>query len=423
MKTHYYAPMNSQEEQINVFTRIWDGRMKILLLCTVVLTACAVAVSAQEQPSETDPLSTFLEKGKMEAKVGVAVNDVEMRDTDTPSAGISWALAELGYTTTADFWLQGGIHAIMANKLWENHSGEYESAYVNDLDLRDLYLTVAPPNIDSSFTLGRRKFSKNPSMDGDSHQGAQFTVDDIPTISLTGCAIERWIKHDTTFMDADGISGWDAVDDIGNDAGDVFYASTLTWTLSQNISVAPFISYQQDVMTVYGASAAVSIPVAEGLSWGFNAVGAVYGNEVPKHIEPDYEDVQSYNLHTSVAGSMGHIGVGWWAVSDNRGDITVGMFNAFDPMEEDDLYPFDDRNNAAEFYIDGHAKMAAFSMDFAVSIGQNDALDSYTREVDCWLYYDITTHMQLGGYVAWTDYETDEMPSYTQMGSSLTYSF
>lgn len=176
-------------------------------------------------------------------------------------------------------------------------------------------------------------------------------------------------------------------------------------------------------MTVYGGQINVTGPIRGAWSWNAEGIYALYGNEVPESLKPDYEDVHSYRIHASVEHSKTAIGMGYWSVSDDKGDITGGIFDTFDPLEEDDLMPYNDQNNAYLWYIDGRAKVGPVSMDIAFGYGKNDALKSYSRELDVWIYYAITPELQLGGYVVWTDYDTDNVASYNRTGASLTYSF
>jgi hypothetical protein len=389
------------------------------LFCSVFLS---LATTAQSELSNS-PVYDFLSKGEVDASVGLAVNYKSLRNTSEAKPGLAWALADLGYTSPELLGLSAGIHAVIVNELWENHPNNYSETFADELDIRDLYLQLALPNTQTVLAAGRKKIAKTPVMRGDSHQGVELIIRDIPFTTLSLGALNRWIKHSTTFLDALGITGWRDVDDVNEDASDIFYTAMGTISIPKGPSLTPFINHQQHVMTVYGSSASVPLLTTDAFSWSVDAIGAYYVNEVPEALQPNYEDVQEYLLHTSISKANNYIGFGWWAVSDNVGATGQGMFSSFDPMEEDDLMPYDDQNNASEFYIDGHAERAPFSIDFVIAYGKNKNLDSYSREIDCFIYYDITPHMQLGVYVAWADYETDIIPSYTQTGSSLTLNF
>lgn len=389
------------------------------LFCSIFLS---LASTGQSELSDS-PVYDFLRKGDVDAKVGFAVNYKSLRDSDDPKPGLAWSLAELGYTSPELLGFSAGIHAVMVDEMWQNHPGNYGDTFADDLDIRDIYLQFSLPNTQSAILAGRKKMTKTPVMRGDSHQGAEMIIRDIPFTTLSLGVLNRWIKHSTTFFDALGITGWRDVDDVNEHASDIFYTAMGTISIPSGPSLAPFINHQQDVMTVYGCSAFVPLLTTDAFSWSVDAIGAYYANEFSEALQPDYEDVQEYLLHTSISKGNNYIGFGWWAVSDNVGGTGQGMFSSFDPMEEDDLMPYDDQNNASEFYIDGHAERAPFSVDFVIAYGKNKNLDSYSREIDCFIYYDITPHMQLGVYVAWADYETAIIPSYTQMGSSLTLNF
>lgn len=381
-----------------------------------------LVTNAKSQQTDS-PVYDFLCKGDVDAKVGVAANYKSLRNTDEPKPGLSWALAELGYSSPELLGFSAGIHAVLVNELWQNNAGDYSSTFTDDLDIRDLYLQFTIPDTQSTIAAGRRKISKTPVMRGDSHQGVELIIHDIPYTTVSLGVLNRWIKHSTTYFDALGITGWRDVDDVNEDAEEIFYSAMATIHIPNGPSFAPFINHQQNVMTVMGASASAPLLTTDAFTWSVNATGAYYANDYPETLEPEYEDVQEYLLHTSISKGNNHIGFGWWGISDNVGGTGRGMFTSFDPMEEDDLMPYDDQNNASEFYIDGHVEQAPFSIDLVLAYGKNKDLDSYSHEIDFFIFYDITPHMQLGCYVAWADYDTDLLPSYTQMGSSLTLNF
>ncbi len=128
-------------------------------------------------------------------------------------------------------------------------------------------------------------------------------------------------------------------------------------------------------------------------------------------------------FHTSVGQGKNTIGVGWYYISDDKGTLNTGVFSAFDPLKEDDLFPYNDQNNCELFFIDSHFEYGSFSTDIAFGYGDNKAIDGYSRELDLWLYYNFTNHVHLGGYLILVDSDSEDLLSYNQFGASLTYSF
>jgi hypothetical protein len=380
-------------------------------------------MSASGQLTNT-PVMSFLARGELKLQAGAAFNYKEYRNSEAKNPGLAWGFVDVLYVTPETYGLNAGIGGIGITELWENHGGDYEEVYPEQLDLRDLFLAYDILQSSNTLTVGRTLFEENPGFCGHSHQGAQLEVKSIPNMTFTASVIERWIHHDTVFFNADGITGWEDVSDVNDSAGDYFFAAELdTCWLDERLTVTPFVCHQEDVMSVYGSTVTAAQPLRDDWKATLTGTGALYVNNVPESIQPDYEDVTSALVHAGVGPAWYGFGVGWFYVSDDRGDINAGIFEAFDPLQEDDLIPFDDRNNCHLYYVDGHCRIGAFSTQVAFGYGKNQALDADSKELDVWLYYNITPHVQLGGYVVWTQYDTDVIDSYNQYGSALSYHF
>ena len=392
---------------------------KYVLVCFMCIGLLFVTFSFAE--GTNDVLHRFLSEGEVEGQVGVAFNLIANRDSDKPDQGLAWGLMELGYTTPSLYGFKVGAYGIFVQEIWENHDGDYKNVYTKDADLRNLFISYTLAS--NMIVAGRCPFYKNAAMDGDSYQGLEVSICSIPYASIHACVIDRWINNDTTFFDADGITGWEDIDNVNHEAGHEFYGGSLSIEIPKTGHLSPFINYQEHVMTVYGSSLDLRFALTDILSLGFDSTYAIYANEVPETIKADYEDVSSWIAHASLQHDQFSLGFGWYDVSDDHGDTMAGMFDSIDPMENDDLFPYDDRNNAHLWYIDGKLTIHPILFQAAFASGQNDALKSWSRELDLWLYYNITDYLQWSGYYVWTDYETDVIPSYTQVGSSILYKF
>ena len=384
---------------------------------------CATQVMAETSLPESGSLAGFLQKGQLAAKIGTAGNYLDHHQQVLQDTEAMWGLVELSYTTPSWHGLTAGGGLVGALKLAEKYSGDYRSIFADDLDLKELFLSYDLLGTPNSLLVGRKQFTMNPSFKGDSHQGVQFAAAGLKPATLVAGVVDRWIHHSTTSFNGNGITGWEDIDDVQAEAGKQFYTAALLLGWGEELTFQPYVNHQDEVMTVYGVQLKYNQPLLQEWRLAFEGIVALYGNNVPKSIAPHYEDVTSARLHASIGHDDDRFGIGWFHVSDDRGDINAGIFSAFDPLQEDDLFPYNDNNNCHLLYVDSHLSSGPFSTDIAFGYGRNGAIESYSREFDFWLYYDITPHLQLGGYFIWVKSDAERVLSYNQVGASLTYFF
>jgi hypothetical protein len=394
-----------------------------LLFVTFILLPI-IFTTAHAEGLTNDPVSRFIMQGEFHGQFGVATHYEDSGDHHNfTNNGSCWGLVELQYTTPALYGFRAGTWLVGAHEIWEDHSGNYQIHFTEDSSLRNLFVEYAPSFSLSTVTVGRAGFVNNPTMNGDAHQGAALHFNDIPHLNLQACAISRWVHHATTLFTADGIDEWQEVDDVYDEAGGVFVGGAANITWGDQLLVSPFISWQDKIMTVYGCSLAVSNRLNEEWSWGVNGTYALYENHAPTELFPDYEDVQSWLLHGAMAWREGSFGLGWYGVSDDQGNLTASMFNTFDPMQDGNLFPLNDENDASLFYADANWTYQSFRLKTLLGIGKNHAVDSRATEFDLWLYYNVTPSLLLSGYLVRTDYSNDDIADYTKTGASVTYVF
>ncbi|MEA1927993.1 MAG: hypothetical protein U9N73_07280, partial [Candidatus Auribacterota bacterium] len=261
-------------------------------------------------------------------------------------------------------------------------------------------------------------------MDGDSHLGIGLTFTPVENANIYFSVINKWINDDRTAFNAKGISGWDDVNKANDDAGDVFFALMGDLKPIDKLNILPYFEYLESVMAVGGCEVIYEIPISEEFTGDINGIYAYHANQVPRSLEPDYEDVQSGLIHLGIDRGFISFGGGLYWISDDRGKITAGIFDTFDPLEEDDYYPYNDLNHVVLYYVDASLDLEPVRVEAAFGAGKDRAQDVDTQEFDLWIYWDILPSLELGGYLTWNDFSGDGAdPDYIQSGSSLTFKF
>ncbi|MDD2237586.1 MAG: hypothetical protein PHG65_10310, partial [Kiritimatiellae bacterium] len=319
--------------------------------------------------------------------------------------------------------LQFGAWWLAAKKIWQNHPNDYDAIYSKDSDLRELYAKWNTPFTKSSIQAGRFGMTMT-ALDGNSHQGVQVMNEDIPHLVLRAAVIDRWINNDRVDMFYKGITGWVDANDVREGSGREYWLGSAAFDWNEQAGITPFIGYQEEVMAMYGADLYVVHKLDGGRAVGVDATMVVYGNETPREVQPDYEDVFSWLVHGYVNLNTNlMLGLGWYGVSDDRGDIAAGLFDTFDPLEEDDTIPYNDQNNAQLYYTDAAWNFDPFDLTLAYGYGVNDAIDVKSHEVDAVLTVDLTKSLQAKAYASYNTYSGDEVSDFTKMGLSLIYSY
>lgn len=361
----------------------------------------------------------------LELILGSAVNSRAKNDED--DSGLAWGFAEVRISESWRSGLNGGATLIATPELWQDQPGLYDRVFTESFDIRDLYLGASTPDGATQAWVGRKSFAINPVLDGDSQQGIGASLALGGETQLHLAALSRWIKYSRTHVDARGISGWESVAEANPRAGDVYLALSIEQIrLGKHLSLAPFVNYQDHVLAVYGSTITWSQPLRghdDAWRWELETILAYYRNQVPAALQPDYQDVWSGRIHAQIHRSDFSVGAGAYWIGDRRNDTGAGLFTDFDPMQEDDLYPYNDRNNLHLFYLDGAFSLGKLALKPALGVGRNQALSSNSLEFDLLVEYPLTPRITLAGYVVHVDFSRDVMPNYSKIGTSLSYAF
>lgn len=407
----------------NSVGRVLFGPQTILLFA-LLPSVLPGAPATNDDDSPGKSLAAFLAEGTVRGQTGVGAN-VE-NDRNGPNPGLSWAYLEAGYATP--FWngFSAGAGFLAVGELWENHPGDYSDVFTEPFNLQELYLEYRNDNQTLWAFAGRKTMPYNPGLDGDYHQGINLHAGTENGYSLDLSAFDRWIKYSTYNYDLHGVTGWDDVDEAYPGAAEVFFAAVAQVPLGENFKISPYLNYQQDVMLYYGATFDSSIPtdgIAKESSWQSQLILALYDNLVSASIEPEYEDAWGGLFHTGLVLENYAVGGGIYWISDDTIDTGAGAFHIFDPLKEDNLYPLNDQNDFILFYLNGSATFGNLTIEPALGIGHNSAVDSDSLEINLLFDYQLPGNFELAGYVVYVEFEKSDLPNYSIVGATIGYNF
>ena len=381
------------------------------------MAVCALGETAR------DGVADYFGAGDLTLSAGGIFNIHNYEDSAQSGKGIGLGFLEIRYVTPETYGLQFGTWWFALKEVWENHDGDFERYGKDDNDLRKLYARWAVPSTKMQIKGGRFLLDDMPGLDGNSHQGVQVVSEDLPGVRLRAGVVNRWVNNSRIHMNFRGMSGWEDVNDVHEQAGRELWIASSKFDLPSGGHIEPFISYQQKVIMLYGVDADFPVEIVPGQTVGLDGTVAVYGNQTPREIEPDYQDVYSWLLHGYYAFSDIKLGLGWYGVSNHRGDLGAGIFDWIDPLIVDDTMPYDDYNNAQLYYTDAKIKLTRCDIVLRYGYGNNRAYHIKSHEINALVFYHITESVQLSAFVSWNRYSGDMLSDYTRIGSVLRYTY
>ncbi|MBC2604084.1 hypothetical protein [Puniceicoccus vermicola] len=388
--------------------------------------ATAAAQENGQSESLLDSVSEFLRRGQLEGQIGIGANQRIYNNEAGDGPGLSWGYLQTRYVTPTYNGLSAGGAFLAVGEVWEDHTGDFDSVFTEPFDIEELYLEFLNDDQTLGAHIGRKTMPSNPGLDGDYQQGLNLHAGTESGYSLDFSIIDRWIRYSTYNYDLHGITGWDDVDAVNSAAGELFFAAVIDLPFSSHFTLSPYFNYQEDVMAYYGTTFTSSIPtenLAAQSHWDTQLILAIYDNQVPTSIEPDYEDAWGGLLYTGLAFERYSLGGGVYWISDNTIDTGAGAFHIFDPLKEDNLYPYNNQNDFELYYLKGSATFGDLTINPAIGIGRNHAIESDSIEIDVLFNYDLPGNFQLEGYFVYVDFEKDIFPSYFLGGATIGYNF
>jgi hypothetical protein len=387
-----------------------------LLACLFVL-ACGPTQALALEPDTRHPA------GELHLRSGVLINIHHYADDDAGDKGLGLGFVELGYRTPEWAGLHLGALWYGFGKLWERHAGDFDACCVKQQDLREFYAQWRTPFAGTTIQAGRFRMHMS-GLDGHSHQGVQITSEPRPGIGLRAAVIERWIDNDLVIPNYKGMSGWrDVGDGAHPDAGRELWLASARFGIGERAWIQPFAAYQARRMLLHGIDAAYTQTLANGHSLGIDGTLAIYGNRTPRDVQPDYEDVLSWLIHAAYGLDDVTLGLGWYGVSDHRGDLGAGIFDWIDPMTVDEIMPYDDHNHARLLFADALLDLAPLELEVRYGHGVNRALDMNSQELNLMARYAFTPRLKLSSLIAYNRYTGRRLPDHTRAGLLLTLAY
>ena len=390
----------ADKNQCGIFASLKKSYIKKFLIAVLVLPMSPTLATASPP---LDTISNAFGAGKIFGEVGINFR-VDDADKDSKDGDIGTAFLELDFKSHEFYSFTVGANFIAVADLWTNDAWEDkgfqdDGKFQQKSILRHAYLDYAVPDSKTNILVGREKFEKTESMDGDAHQGIQITSEDIPLTTLYLAAINRWINNATTDYDMDGIEkndkGWRDGDDAFEGASSITYSIIAEIeVIKDQLTLTPFFNHQCDVITNYGATFEFDAEINDDLSLGLDGTYAFYDEDSD---DPTDEDASSCLIHTAVSFKDFWIGVGYYSMSDDaRVDTKAVGNNTFNPMEEG-VYGANPDDNT--LYLDGGYSHGPFEVE--IILGDTEVDSSATgkkrgaTEFDLYFTYEITKSSEL----------------------------
>lgn len=408
------------------------------LAATGVLAAalCSVAYSADAPPESPPSVLQAIEKaladGNSSVKTGVSAFFEDQNSA--ANKGFVFGFIQGDYQTKNYDGLSAGAGFVFAPEIWEDKSGDYDSKFSAPAKVRRLYLRYDFTDWDNTYLAGGRVgLADSPITHGDAGDGLTGSVGGPLPFTFTGTAITRWVHHAKASWDGH-ISGTEQVKNFYPDAGDVFLNANVEIPVRSGFTVTPSVAYQQHVLAVYAATAELVVPVetfGEGVRWRTEVIGAFHENEATSSVTEanDFDShASSGRIFTGLESNQGSIGVGAYALSDDKLNLDPGAFSHFDPLNDDDLFPFNDENDAQLFYTKGTYSLGSLDLEAHFGAGRNSSRDvsSDSYEVDLTAVYHFSKKLSLKIEYSTVQFENQDVRDggdYQKGGGMLRYTF
>ena len=391
--------------------------------------------------------------GSWSGEFGLAFRYEDPEADEDGHAG--WGFFEFDWESGAWHGLQLGVGGIAILEAWDEGSLDgildEDGAFKDSAAWTDLYIKYAVPKTKTEILIGRTKFKKPASGDGDVHQGIQLTIKDIPNVTIYASAVCEWMDDASTGWDLDGIQDdWVEMDDVNTGDYGMGEAGNVAYTLMAKIkavpdllTLTPYVQYQEDVATSLGIEFEAEVALNETVSLGLDGIYAHHMEDTPDDMYPDDEDVSQYLLHAYAKVQNLKVGFGCYHISDDialynglgepdPGDDfeSVYIMDEFDPMEED-LAKYGEAPNNDTYFVD--ASYSWRFLELAVVYGWVDnawikktgADDGKAQELDVVLNIAITKNLEAElAYVNLDDdYSGDGDDSVDVVAGAITFSF
>lgn len=437
---------------------------RLIAICSAVIGLSAVSALAQQTEGtsglnlgpDADSLfgETMLDKailgGSWKAELGMSFRFVDP-DNSSDDGDAGWGYIEFDWLSGSFHGLQLGLGGLAVTELWESgdFDGVIDDAFADKAKWTDAYVKFSIPNTKSNVIVGRKKFKKPASGDGDVHQGIQLTIKDIPHLTIYAHAVNAWMNNASSDWDLDGIQeDWqdleDTIRDNGGpdeDAGEFAYTVMAAIdVVPGHISITPYITHHGDVATTIGSTFEAKTDVNETFSVGLDGAYARHMEDTPDDVCDTDGDVSQTLVQVYGKACNFKLGVGYYTMSKDASignSLTSGddfddnyAYDEFDPMELD-LAKYGEQPNNETWFIFGGYSWGAFDLEVTYGwvddaiVEKGSTYDGEATELDVVLGVGITENLSLElAYIHLDDdFKDDGDRSQDVFAGNLAYKF
>lgn len=408
----------------NCITSSLRSSSSVASICTASLFLIVISVlflaRAAFADDSKDVVAQYLHAGDLTVEAGGLF--IFHRYEGEKDEGSSAGFVQLKYEAPITHGFGWGAWWFGLKRAWENHPGDYAAVVTTESSLRELYALYDIPRTKTRVQAGRF-YMRDTAIDGNSHQGAQVVSRDIPRMQLKAGAIERWSKYNRVHPNFLGMTGWSDTSSLHEEAGNWFWFGSARADLGATGFIEPFVRYQENVMFVQGGNWDFGVDFDAGYRLGLDGTVARYGNEWPRELQPEYEDVYAWLLHGYWEQNNVRLGLGWHGVSRHNGHLGAGLFFWIDPLTVDETIPYDDRNDSEIYYADAHIRRESWRLILRYGYGIARPISVYSHEVNVFGFVDLTPSVTWGTLISANRYSGDLLANYTRIGMTLTYAY
>jgi hypothetical protein len=362
------------------------------------------------------PLDNAITNGSFDAEAGLYFEGEDPEDSDSYSYGTIYieALYE-----TAPFMngLQLGIGGIAVNEAWDDEDEPWGDNYDADGSLNAIYANYTFPGSKTSLLVGRDKFEKPATGNGDSHEGIQLTIGDVPNLKVYAAVIKKWIDD----SGPDEIEPERNLSESNAEAGDYAYSLLLEWS-NDYVSLAPYAAMHKDVATTYGVEGDLSFPINDSIEVGLDGIYAVHAEDTPASVSSTDDDLSQRLIHGRAAFNGFEVGVGNFSTSDDMLADGAKLFaDDVSPLEElDDLAADSSTNYVDASYDFGALAIGGVYGDVTVDDTPSDA---EAQELDLTLEANVTERISVEFLYADVSFDDDIEEDYVYYEGGVAISF
>lgn len=390
-----------------------------------------------------------------EGETGLNWHSAYPDEGDDGHAG--WGFLDVEWESASVYGFQFGVGALAVVEAWDEDGLENvvdeTGAFADAAKWTQAYVKYTIPDTETHILIGRAEdgtFGEPNGGDGDYYQGVGVVVKDIPRLTLTAHAVNKWLNNASAHWNLDGIDDdWRSMDDVirevgggADDAGD--FAYTLMAEIGivpDRLTLTPSIQYHEDVATSLGVALEGDMEITDAVSVGGESVYLHHFEDTPGDVNADDDDLSQFMIQVFGKFKELKAGVGYYAISDDvpifntlseGGDDfeDVYVMDEIDPMEED-LAKYGEQPNSETWFFFAEYGYGPFDLNLLYGWADDAVVeDGFTyrgeaRELNLILNVGVTRNLsaELAYIDVRDDYEADGDRSMDIVAGSIAYTF